>query len=135
MAKPKPPTPKSGKRIKARTAPQVTSNDLHPIFCLRYLVSEFRVSDCEKEDQAAFAKRLELLSQLFWGQIASSSRLGVGTETIDHASLRVPIPPHITPDQKFLSLHLRGPFRVIGYRDNQVFHIVWIDPKHKVYPG
>lgn len=59
----------------------------------------------------------------------------MGTETISRESINPAIPRHVTPDVRILSWRFGGGARIIGYREDQVFHIVWVDPNHNVYEG
>ncbi len=65
----------------------------------------------------------------------SAPRQGLGTETIPQLGINETIPEHITPDVRILSSRFGQRARLIGYRSDEVFHIIWIDPKHKVYQG
>jgi hypothetical protein len=62
-------------------------------------------------------------------------REGLGTETLDRNSLDESPPDHVTPDVRLLALRFGRGARVIGYRDDEILHIIWIDPHHKVYRG
>jgi hypothetical protein len=71
-----------------------------------------------------------------WGQIMNTHRRGLGSETISRDSLKVQPPTHLlTGDQELLSFHFGGAARFIGYRLDEVLHVVWVDPNHRVYPG
>ncbi len=58
----------------------------------------------------------------------------MGTETIARDSIIPAIPSYITDDIRLLSWRFGGGARMIGYREDQVFHLVWVDPNHGVYP-
>jgi len=102
---------------------------------LQFLVAGFRVSDCQPADKAAFAERLQAWGMMTWAQIMQAPREGLGTETIDRTSLQETPPNHVTPDVRLLAMRFGRGARVIGYRDDEILHIIWIDPNHKVYRG
>lgn len=131
----KPRNPPTQPRIAPRETPRASTNDLRPLFGFYYLAIGFRISDCQQSDKAALADRLEELSQLTWGQIIQAPRQGMGTETIARDSIVPAIPHHVTPDVRLLSWRFGGGARIIGYREDEVFHIVWVDPNHQVYSG
>jgi hypothetical protein len=115
-------------RIAARETPRQSTNRLRPIFSLYNLAAGFSVSDCQPNHKAEFAQRLEELSRLTWGEIVQAPRRGLGSETFAQNTIRVPIPDFVTPDVTLLSWRFGGAARIIGYRDDQVLHIVWVDP-------
>ncbi len=127
--------PPSQPHVAAREPIARSTNDQPPCFTFCYLAPDFRVSDCEHSDKGAFADRLQELGQLTWGQITQAPRQGMGTETIPQDRIIPAIPRHITPDIRLLSWRFGRGARIIGYRDEQVFHVVWIDPNHRAYPG
>jgi hypothetical protein len=104
-----------------------------PVFCLRHLAEGWRVSDCERDDQAAFAVTLEKLSRLTWQEIRGAHRHGMGTEKIARTSFRVPVPSGITEDVQFLAVRFNGLKAMVGFRSGVTFHIVWLDRTFEVY--
>jgi hypothetical protein len=109
------------------------TNHLKPHFSLYHLEDGFRVSDCQAVDKGEFAQRLQELSQLTWNQIVLAPRQGFGSETIALRSIKVAVPNHITDDRRLLAFRFGDAARIVGYREDQIFHIVWIDPNHNVY--
>ena len=73
------------------------------------------------------------LSQLSWRELRLAPRHGVGYEIIDHSSFRVPIPKHITEDVDMIAFRFSGLKAMVGYRDEAIFHLVWLDRSFKVY--
>lgn len=62
-------------------------------------------------------------------------REGMGTETIAHGSIIPAVPQHIPPDVRLLSWRFGEGARIIGYREDEAFQVVWVDPNHRVYRG
>jgi hypothetical protein len=59
---------------------------------------------------------------------------GSGSEKIDRKSMKVHIPDHITEDQdSFTPVRCFGKSPMIGYVDQGVFYLVWLDRKHICY--
>ncbi|MDP9364975.1 MAG: hypothetical protein M3Q10_12250 [Chloroflexota bacterium] len=129
----KPRTPPGQPHILARETPSGSTNNETPYFSFCHLQAGFRVTDCHQAQKAEFAQRLEELSRLTWNDINQAPRQGLGTETISRTSIRRPIPDHVTLDVRILSFYFGGGARMIGYRRDRVFHVLWIDPNHKVY--
>jgi len=73
------------------------------------------------------------LSQLSWSQLRLAPRHGVGYEIIDRKGFRVAIPQHITDDVNLIAFRFSGKAPMIGYKDEGIFRIVWLDRAFKVY--
>ena len=58
-------------------------DDCHPLFCLRYLESDYGLEQCTRDQQADFAQALRKRSQMTWQQILTTPRHGLGAEKID----------------------------------------------------
>lgn len=127
----------TGPKIKPRASDlTATSYDgLTPVFCLRHLADGWSVSDCERDDRAAFAVTIEKLSKLTWQQIKGAPRHGVGAEKIASHSIKAPIPGSVTEDVQFLAFRFNGKKSMVGFRSggSNVFHIIWLDPRFKLY--
>jgi hypothetical protein len=96
--------------------------------------SAHNVQNCDEGNRAALASKLFELTQLNWVDITLSHKKGMGSERIPRTEIKVPIPPSITPDlEEFLSIRYNGKRPMVGYRDERVFHIVFLDHNFKVY--
>jgi hypothetical protein len=132
------PRPRQGSgsdSIRGRQPHGVSTNERNPLFDLSRTVEGFAVGDCTRDEKAAFADRLQHLARMTWTQILMAGRTGAGSETIAQASLNVPIPGFVTPDRRLLTLRFGDAARIIGFREDAVLHIIWIDPHHRAYDG
>lgn len=135
MAKFQGKTPKQGKRIAPPpTLPSLPNYDLEPpVFSFRYLDKTHGLDSCDKEEKAALVSTLYKLSQLSWRELRLAPRHGVGYEIIDRNSFRVPIPKHISENVDLIAFRFSGLKPMVGYRDEAIFHIVWLDRSFEVY--
>lgn len=62
-----------------------------------------------------------------WLEIRNAPRHGLGTEKISRDSLKVIVPASITEDVQFLALRFSGMKPMVGFRRNEIFHVVWLD--------
>lgn len=104
-----------------------------PIFSLVNLRKDYCLSACNKDEKAAFADTLHQLSQITWNEISSSSRHGLGYERISRNAIRSGIPNHVKEDVNFIAFRFFGKAPMVGYRDENIFHIVWIDRAFSLY--
>ena len=111
--------------------PEVSAKDWPftvPIFSLQHLQSGYTVDDCLRDERAEFASALWKRSQLTWQQIIQVGRHQLGSETIARNAIRVGLPRIITPDVTILAFRYNYPKPMIGFRTENIFHVVWIDP-------
>jgi hypothetical protein len=104
-----------------------------PIFSLHYLQKSHCLSDCDKDEKSAFADTLHKLSQLTWNQIISSSRHGAGCERIPQNAIKATIPPHLQSDINLLAFRFCAKAPMVGYREGNIFHVVWLDRAFTLY--
>jgi len=135
MAKMKGKDPKKGKRIAPPPdLPSTPNYDLEPpVFCFRYLDKTHGLDSCDKDEKAALVSTLYELSQLSWRELRRAPRHGLGYEIIARKSFRVSIPKHITEDVNLIAFRFSGLKPMVGYRDEGIFRIIWLDRSFKVY--
>lgn len=122
-----------GRRI--RTHPSDDTNyNLEPLlFSLYYTLDGYCLEQCEQEARAAFADAMWRRRHLTWVEVQRAPRHGLGTEKIDRASIKVNIPDRITEDVTLLVMRFHGTRPMVGFRDRQIFHIIWFDHNYSVY--
>lgn len=132
--KPKPRATPGAGNIGPRVAQPSSKDGETPIFCLKHLIKGFHLSDCDRAQKEDFVDRLVLLSKVTWGEILVAGRKGFGTHQIPRASIRS-VPSTIPQDAVILSLRMNERGRLVGFREEAIFHIMWVDPLHKLYKG
>jgi hypothetical protein len=110
-------------------------NKYKPIFSFIFMKhrGDYCLTKCDPKEISAFATTLLHLSQMTWEQIIQAHRHGSGYEEIKRTALRTDIPTVITPDIDFIAFRFQDMKPMIGYRSNNIFHIVWIDRNLKIY--
>jgi len=107
-----------------------SSNTLHPIFDVSALnKGPFPISACTKDEKSAFADKLVEMSQLSWQELVQSNRHKQGYEIIED----YPKPPNLTDDVRIIAFRFYGKAPMIGYRQEQVFHIIALDRAFTAY--
>jgi len=133
MNKLKKPDITQGKNISVNSGSTESTNNRTPLFCLEYLQPEYCLSNCQKEEKAAFADALFKRSKMLWSEIIETGRHAAGCETIKRDAIRASIPTHLTEDVRFLALRFKGKAPMVGYREGRIFHILWIDRNFTLY--
>jgi hypothetical protein len=123
-----------GKRISPREIVDLPPEQESPLFSLRYMNKDYSLSQCTKDEKAAFADTLYKLNQLTWSEINACPRHGLGYEKIARSSIRAPIPSHLKDDVNFIAFRFCGKAPMVGYRDGAVFYVIWLDRGFTLYP-
>jgi hypothetical protein len=123
----------TGKSIKVQAVAEPSPDQQPPVFSLRHLQRDWCITDCDKDDKAAFADRLRRLSQLSWAEIRAANKHGLGTEKIARNSIKAGIPGHVTEDVNLIALRYNGLKPMVGYREGVTFHILWLDRNFTLY--
>ena len=106
----------------------------HPIFCFKFLHKDYSLKRCDKSEKVSLIDRLHALSQMTWVQIQSADKHGFGSEKISLDSIKPKLPLTLTEDIKHLiALRFDGLKPMVGYRNNSIFHIIFLDNKFDVY--
>ena len=117
-----------------KTKDEVKKEPGHPVFCLRYVDKEFGIESCDNETLAALVATMKKLGSLDWNTTNVSDRHGCGYERIQFSSIRRPRPPHLTPDvDKLIAFRFHGKAPMLGYRNDNTFHICFLDPGFTLY--
>ncbi len=119
-----------GNKLKPPQNNSLSPNQQHPIFSFKYLQEQYGINSC---DATAFVTQLTQVSQLTWGAWQQCPRCGMGYEKIVRSSIKVAIPATITDDVEFFLSFRFSKGRVIGYRNDTIFYIIWTDGTFSVY--
>lgn len=123
------------RKPKLRSGEPVRSTNRSPVsFAFPYEVRGFGFPDCDRNELLDLFDAFRLRSRMTWAEMISAPRTGLGTETIARDAVRS-VPPDITEDVNLLVLRTGRRGRVVGYRRDSVFVVVWVDPKHRLYGG
>lgn len=128
----KKPKATQGHLIKAHGSKAVSDEDRKPKFSLRLLQPSHCISQCEKDDRAAFAEKMRRLSQLTWAQIRQQDRHGLGFEKISHDAIKVGIPEEAKAE-KLIAFRFSGPKPMVGFKKEATFYVVWFDRDFTLY--
>ena len=123
-----------GKKVSKSQREDISPEQEPPMFSLRYLNRDYSLSQCTKDEKAAFADTIAQLSQLTWSQIQSQPRHGLGYEKISRNAIRSSIPTHVTDDVNLIAFRFCGKAPMVGYRDRAVFYVIWLDRDFTLYP-
>lgn len=129
----KPPSEASGRIGLSKSSKDDTPENNPPVFSLRYLQKGYCLDCCQKDEKAALADKLFMLSKLSWSDIKGLPRHGLGFEKIKNNSIKAAIPPHITDDVDLIAFRFCGKSPMVGYRKESTFFIVWLDRSFSLY--
>lgn len=125
----------SGKRFSSPAHKQSEPTNFEkdrPVFSLK-CDGDYCLVHCDKNDMAAFADQIHRLSSLTWQQLKAAPRHGLGYEKIERHSLQVPVPISVPEDATIIAFRFSGKKPMVGYRDKNTFHVLWLDRNFSVY--
>lgn len=106
-----------------------------PIFSLEKLQpGKYCLSELDQENKAMFADAVFRRKNLTWNEIKRADRHGLGTEKIAKSSIKAPTPKFITDDMdSYLAFRYHGKCPMVGYRQRDVFYVLWFDSDFTLY--
>jgi hypothetical protein len=124
---------KQGALVKSKEP--VNYDEKPPVFSLEKLQSgKYCISGLGQSHKAMFADAIFRRKGLTWSQIKKCDRHGLGTEKITKSSIKAPIPRFITEDvNDFLVFRYNGMNPMVGYRQRDVFFVLWFDHDFTLY--
>lgn len=125
--------PKQGNVVKSQ---EPTNYDSHPpIFSLEKLQpGKYCLSKLDQDHKAMFADAIFRRKSISWNEIKKLHRHALGTEKIAKSSIKAAIPSFITDDvDDFLVFRYKGLNPMVGYRQRNVFFVLWFDHDFTLY--
>jgi hypothetical protein len=110
-----------------------SSDGERPVFSFHHLSDDHSVTICEQREQADVALALERRSQFTWRQLRQMPREKLGYERIRRQSLSAPVPGYFTEDEVPIAFRMADRGRLVGFRQDATFHVVWVDTKLELY--
>lgn len=133
MAKIKRPPIASGPRV-GQHATHSDGNRAIVLFSLEHIQSSHCLSNCERDEKAAFADALFKRRTLTWQELYQTQRHGLGSEKIHRNAIKAPIPSCVTADvEDFLALRFNSKAPMVGFRSQNIYYILWIDRDFTLY--
>lgn len=105
---------------------------LQPLFSLAYVQKNYDL-DGSNDSKVAFFNQMLKLSKISWKELNQAHRHGLGYEKINRTAIKAPIPSFIKPDVNFIAFRFKGKAAMVGYREQNVFYILWFDERFDLY--
>jgi hypothetical protein len=97
------------------------------------MVGGYCVESCTRDEKAALAEALFKRSRLTWGELRQCGRHQLGYEKIARTSLKRRVPATVKDDVEIIAFWFNGLKPMVGYRDGQVFRVIWLDRAFTLY--
>jgi len=125
--------PKQGKNVKVQEP--IDYNSKIPIFSLEKIQQgKYCLSSLDKDNKSMFADSIYRRKALTWKEITHAPKHGLGTEKIHKNSIKAPTPKFITEDlEEYLVFRYNGKAPMVGYRQRDVFFVLWFDHDFTLY--
>lgn len=115
------------------TKKPINTNNSFPAFSFKYLQKGFHIDDCTQDEQIHLLQSIIKRSQITWGKLEQAQRHGLGKENISINSIKASIPTCIKGDTKLWAFRFYGHAPFVGFREGEIFNIVWIDRSFTLY--
>lgn len=115
--------------------PEKLTSTEHPLFCFKYLRKSYDLDSCEKDDKCLVLEALIRAANQRWVELECRPHDKGGLEKIPSAQLKDGCPKEFIELDRVHVLRFRRGGRIVGYRQGQVFHVVWVDSGHALYKG
>ena len=122
-----------GNNIKANETPNYDARP--PIFSLEKIQpGKYCLSSLDKNNKSKFADAIFKRRLITWNKIKQIDRHALGTEKITKSSIKAPMPKFITEDvTDFLVFRYNGIKPMVGYRQREIFFVLWFDHDFTLY--
>lgn len=126
---------RKAKGIIKPTVPQnnLSSQQRRPIFSFHSIAKDYCISKCTPQEKASLADTLRKMSELTWAQLTIAPKHGLGYEKIRRNAIKTSIPNSVTQDVNFLAFRFHDKAPMVGYREREIFHILWLDRNFSLY--
>lgn len=127
--------PKAEGSKRLQPAPEVpSSNKQKPLFSFRFIEQDFCTCKTKQDDNGKIWTKIEGLSQhLAWEDIQKQPREKWGTEIIPRTIIKKQVPTNVPDSVEILAFHTNGYARIIGYRSERIFYVLWLDCNGDIY--
>lgn len=98
------------------------------------MAGDYCVTAGDQRSQAEFALALRKRADLTWSQLRQVPHETLGYERMPRDQIRAPIPPFFAEDETPIVFRIADRGRIVGFRQDAVFHVVWVDMKFELYP-
>lgn len=107
-----------------------------PLFSLEKVVGDkYCFTKLSGEDKKQFAESIYKRKDTKWKDIKTLPKHGLGTEKIPKNQIKGSIPSYITEDMNdFLVFRFSGMKSMVGYREKNIFYVLWFDSDFTLYP-
>lgn len=119
-------------------AAQSTPNydKMPPLFSLQRLqtTTKYCFSTLNQEQKSAFANAIYRRREKTWSDIKKAGHHGLGFEKIKLHAIKLDVPRFITDDMDHvLAFRFHGMAPMVGYRQKDVFYVLWFDHDYTLY--
>jgi hypothetical protein len=122
---------KNAAGISLRENPGVSFKDEPPKFSLRYVQPDYCISLCKPSERLDFVNAMLKRKDRAWKHLESDPHQGLGCEVIRNGvNVRI---PDCAKDKAILSFKFSGKKSMVGFRERDIFYILWFDRDFSVY--
>lgn len=89
----------------------------------------YSVNDLDQDGQTSFLLKLEDRADMTWARVIVAGRHALGIEMMDASAIKCGLPFGDACPPKFMVMRYHGKLPMVGWRERDVFHIVWVEAR------
>jgi hypothetical protein len=124
-----------GKNIKASALDvqkEQGTDHLPPVFSFKHVCNNhYYLTDWRSEELQRLIDTFRTMESLNWSEVIRYK--GLGFKIVDPKTFSTDLPEVISPDISIIEFRVSKRARLFGYRDKNIFNIIWFDRNHEVY--
>lgn len=124
----------SSYKSKHHTGAPESSNNRCIVFSFQHIHEKYCITKCETKEQVSFLEKVKRLGKLTWQDCRDAgNKHGLGYEKIKTINVAIPQSLLGKDDITFIAFRFFDRKPMVGYREKEIFHIIWFDRDFDVY--
>lgn len=117
-------------------SPSILSSINYPVFCFYHIATnKYSLDNCNRDERAACMNTMKILGQSLWQDIESNHIKSCHIiKNKDSIHVARPEPSPMSPELPIIAFEFGENKKMVGYRRDCVFHIIWFDRDFSLYP-
>lgn len=108
-----------------------SSDEKNAYIALKYYDKDFECfSDWKKDELKLLSKHIELINKQTWNQLKRNP--GIQYKDITNTNKLPSMKNKLSDDITFCEMRISQKARIIGFRDNAIFFLCWLDRNHRI---
>ena len=113
-----------------RSEEEISYMNESPKFSLQHVSPKYCVSKCSPQEKSDFVNAMLKRKDLAWKKLMLMGKHALGYEKISHLNVDI---PNVAKDKQLIAFRFSDKKPMVGFRERDVFYILWFDREFEVY--